>query len=1097
MRRFRVVSLVALGVVVIGLGSALAMKEQPRPVEPPDYAVGRLPSSGPFVLFQQGDTAWVQVHTNDTNCPGDPNEGHGGEALGGPDGSETWCFENAVWPEDFDPTSNGEKVTASDTCGTNPPWTTSCWTTVDVRGLPSQTGLNFWHVDTYLGAQGGETYNDSKCLWCGSDSAWIDGLPVECGTWVAGKAPGYGNQWSCIAQLDLDGVTTDNDVTLQFDPRYDLECKYDYFYVDYYDGSTWQQIAMFNGSSNSNTNVCGEPTKPNPDYYGFGDAGQPNTADWVTRSVGGQPAFSATIPAGAIPDNPQFRWRVTTDGAWSDADGRGDTDGAAMIDNVTVVHDGGTYFEDFEGTLGSEWSFPNPPTVLQAWHQEHDPDPPYEGGDGDVRTTCTLDSSVVYRGKPWQGYSGSWPYRNGWFYRVKGPKVAIPTGPEGTGCVVQYDEFMCTKEEYCDYTNTHVRFYNSTYQKWCPWIDIDGYILYGGCFFWNFDLNEDVTKFYSETADSMQFSWALLDVSSPGDYCRGKHGGTDYQVDNASIGFYDGTATQFAARGIDILQDTFQDSICGFNSGFDTYSSDTLAHYNVSTGNPIRYDDQLYATIIDKNGIQDIRLYGSIDGGQTWSYASMTLKIPTDSEHPELGGDYYGTLCPGDFGLGAWAKGTAVWYYVWVLDDLDNQAYWPNTADPGDPEHTGGAGDYFTFSILPMFPPDYTGTKILLVDGYPRRNYDYAECMAAVDNIVPLEDIYEQTLTDAGYCFDKFDISGGGSNIHVHPIEFADYYDCIVWFTGPYFGNYLFDKEAQLAIQSYLNQGGKVVLAGDRIAYNMGYVGEDSLGGEFLNGIMGCDYIEEMEGAFDKPYVYLEAAASVTTTHGVVPVPMDSLLIYRECPYLKDMSYVYASQSPDTGYTAQSLLYVLNPAATADPSDGAIYVEKPATGGQCVYINYDFCGFVTHEASQCSGSHPSGSPTYAPGYYYGRVDLMRFILQDLFLLTPPYPNGGGGAGVPPTGTQFRWALGQNIPNPVATTTEIRFEVASTSDVSIKVYNAMGQLVRTLKNERMQPGRYNATWDGTNASGEKVSSGVYFYKMEAGKFEATNKMLILK
>jgi hypothetical protein len=1121
MRRFRVVSLVALGVIVIGLGSvAFAMKEQPRPIEPPDYAVGRLPVSGPFVILQQGDTAWVQVHGDTTHCPGDPLEGHGGEAVGGPTGAETWCLQDAVWPEDFDPTTNGEQVTVSDTCGTLAPWITKCFKTVDVRGLPSQTGINFWHLTGYMGVNGGEVYNGDSCLWCGSDSLWKDkdtGVesPVECNTWAKGKKPGYGNQWHCVVQLDMVGWTTVGNCTLSFDPRYDLECAYDYFYVDYFDGSEWQNLAVFNGSSNSDLSVCGDPAKPNPDYWGFGDTGQPNTADWVTRTVGGQPAFFAEIPGSAIPDNPKFRWRSTTDGAWSDADGRGDTDGHSFIDNVLVQADGNVYVEDFEGETyaglaAQGWSFPNPDGVLQAWHQEHDPDRPYEGNDGDVQTTCTLDSSVVWRARPSQGYAAGQPWRNGWFYKLKSPKVKIPAGDAGTGCVVQYDDYMCALDYTCDYTDTHVRFYNTTYNTWCPWINIDGYILYGGCFFWNFDTEEDVTQFYGGTADSMQFSWAMLDVSSPGDFCEGKHKWSDHIVDNISIGFYDGTATQFRARSIDLLQDTYHDSLCAFNSLFapSTYESDSLDKYAVPPETPpIPKGQQLYVEIGDKNLIQEIRLYGSDDAGQTWIYNTMTLAQAADPDNPALGGEYYGNFCPSDFGLARWVRGTEIFYYVRVEDQIGSIEYWPGDADPGDPDHTGTREDYFTFSIMPMYPVDYDGTRILLVDGYGRNNYDYSECMAQTDEVTALENIYEQTLADAGYCFDKYDISGAGSNVHIHPVEFTQQYpppagglmyDAVVWFTGPYFSNYLFDKEAQLALKAYMNQGGKIVLAGDRIAYNMFVVGEDSLGGEFGNGIMGCEYIEEMEGAFDKPYIYLEAAETVYVFGGPVPIPMDSLLIYRECPYLKDMSYVVASSQPDTGYTAQSLLYVLNPAATADPSDGAIYVEKPIEGGQCVFVDFDFSAFATHQASDCDGSHAAGTPAYNPGYYYGRVDLMRTILEDLFNLSPPFPGGGGGHSGDPKVTQFRWALGQNMPNPVATTTEIRFEVARTSDMSIKVYNAMGQLVRTLKDGRVQPGRYSVHWDGTNSSGEKVSSGVYFYKMEAGKqFLATKKMLIVK
>jgi hypothetical protein len=505
--------------------------------------------------------------------------------------------------------------------------------------------------------------------------------------------------------------------------------------------------------------------------------------------------------------------------------------------------------------------------------------------------------------------------------------------------------------------------------------------------------------------------------------------------------------------------------------------------------------------VVDKNDVSEVRLYGSIDEGQTWEYVTMSRDTDMDPNNPSLGGDYYGTLCPDVFSLALWPVGTEVWYYVWCQDGLGQEDYFPSDAYEGDPDHTGTRADYFTFSILPMFPMEmaaYEGTKILLVDGYGRNNYDYAECLEANDNIVSLEDIYEQTLIDAGYCYDKFDIGGAGSNVHIHPLMYTPY-DAVVWFCGPYFSNYLFDAPAQRAIRTYMNAGGKIALFGDRIAYCMSEVGEDSLDGEFLNGIMGCNYQAEMEPSFDKPWVYLEAAPSVEVFGGTVPIAMDSLLVYRQCPYLKDMSYVLTSADPDTGYVAQPLLYMLNPQVEYDPADGAIYVEKPAEGGQCVFVNYDLCAFATHRRTQCDGSvdWDDPPPGYHVGAYYGRVELMETILKDIFGLTPPFPGGGGGMSDIPKKTTFRWALTQNRPNPCVRSTEIRFEVARTSRVSIKVYNALGQLVRTLENKQLQPGRYSVVWDGTNEVGQKVSSGVYFYKMDAQKFSATKKMLVVK
>jgi flagellar hook assembly protein FlgD len=74
---------------------------------------------------------------------------------------------------------------------------------------------------------------------------------------------------------------------------------------------------------------------------------------------------------------------------------------------------------------------------------------------------------------------------------------------------------------------------------------------------------------------------------------------------------------------------------------------------------------------------------------------------------------------------------------------------------------------------------------------------------------------------------------------------------------------------------------------------------------------------------------------------------------------------------------------------------------------------------------------------------------------------------------------------------------VRYQVERTSAVSIKIYNAMGQLVKTLVDGPAEPGRYAAKWDGRNLSGESVSSGVYFYKMQAGGFSATKKMLVVR
>jgi flagellar hook assembly protein FlgD len=64
-------------------------------------------------------------------------------------------------------------------------------------------------------------------------------------------------------------------------------------------------------------------------------------------------------------------------------------------------------------------------------------------------------------------------------------------------------------------------------------------------------------------------------------------------------------------------------------------------------------------------------------------------------------------------------------------------------------------------------------------------------------------------------------------------------------------------------------------------------------------------------------------------------------------------------------------------------------------------------------------------------------------------------------------------------------------------ITLEVYDVLGQKVRTLVNEPKRTGNYEVTWDGKNDSGEKVASGMYFYKLSAGEFSETKKMVLLR
>ena len=90
-----------------------------------------------------------------------------------------------------------------------------------------------------------------------------------------------------------------------------------------------------------------------------------------------------------------------------------------------------------------------------------------------------------------------------------------------------------------------------------------------------------------------------------------------------------------------------------------------------------------------------------------------------------------------------------------------------------------------------------------------------------------------------------------------------------------------------------------------------------------------------------------------------------------------------------------------------------------------------------------------------------------------------------------------FALQQNFPNPFNPSTEIRYDLPEEGFVNLAIYNMMGQKVRTLRSETMQPGYHSMVWDGRNDVGSQVATGMYFYSIHTGSFQATKKMLFLK
>lgn len=93
---------------------------------------------------------------------------------------------------------------------------------------------------------------------------------------------------------------------------------------------------------------------------------------------------------------------------------------------------------------------------------------------------------------------------------------------------------------------------------------------------------------------------------------------------------------------------------------------------------------------------------------------------------------------------------------------------------------------------------------------------------------------------------------------------------------------------------------------------------------------------------------------------------------------------------------------------------------------------------------------------------------------------------------PPNALPFKYALFQNYPNPFNPSTTICFDLPRISNVSLIVYNIVGQQVVTLVNGKYEAGKYNIVFDGT-----KLASGIYFYRLQTEQYANTKKFILLK
>ncbi len=137
----------------------------------------------------------------------------------------------------------------------------------------------------------------------------------------------------------------------------------------------------------------------------------------------------------------------------------------------------------------------------------------------------------------------------------------------------------------------------------------------------------------------------------------------------------------------------------------------------------------------------------------------------------------------------------------------------------------------------------------------------------------------------------------------------------------------------------------------------------------------------------------------------------------------------------------------------------------------------------------------TGSPDFAPAIDFDNIsrpqgaafDIGAYEFNDSLTAIQPFSDND----------PQNYNLYQNYPNPFNPVTFIPFDLNKAAAVTLSIYNVTGQQITTLMNKRLSAGSYTVSWNGTSAAGKPVASGLYFYRLKAGKRSLIGKMLYLK
>jgi xylan 1,4-beta-xylosidase len=268
------------------------------------------------------------------------------------------------------------------------------------------------------------------------------------------------------------------------------------------------------------------------------------------------------------------------------------------------------------------------------------------------------------------------------------------------------------------------------------------------------------------------------------------------------------------------------------------------------------------------------------------------------------------------------------------------------------------------------------------------------------------------------------------------------------------------------------------------------------------NGWIGTQqglYVKGSSADFDL-YIYRDAyspimAQPAANQYGTLRVVNGSAPAYLDSIDNNDWAMYAGVEFGGRDYYKKPVSLEISAASATSGGVVEVWLDSIDTGekiAECTIENTggwnNFQSF-TADIDSVAGNHDVYLKFLGTGNLF-RIDWFKFIGESYTPTSVDNKQDGKG-GI------RTFELNQNYPNPFNPTTIIKYSLPKEVDVTLKLINMRGQEVKTLVNKKQLAGNYAVHWDGRDNNGTTVSSGIYFYRIRAGKITRTIKMLLVK